>query len=267
MGVKLCSHASNSDRGNVSQQHFPRAKDFDSEEQEDSENESDYFNFCRKSKTMHTIEKGKVDDHGSVKREKSMQVARSRGYSSQENTKDGRRSSVANQDAELQESEMVMDDTLKTLFRTISTASSTIEKCAAINNELARRDPGLSNAETDITTTVCQTDNLTKTPGEKSSFRDKLKRAIWKKESKLATKRSNCDSNPCSNVNLDLMGEDLGLCGLSKIDYNISSLDRHQTQYKAGIGQLHKALDILTEQQRSASLLLGGNDIPPNSFE
>jgi len=265
MGVKLCSLASTRDRGNGYKQQFPRARDLvDSEEQEDTDNDSDYFYFCKKSKTMNTIAKGKVDKPGSVKKEKSMQVARSRVYSSQEKTKDWRRSSVVYRDAEVEKSKMVMDDTLRTLSRTITTASSTIVKCAAINNELARRDTVISNAETHITTD-CQSDHVIYTPGEMSSFRGKLKRAIRKKELKLAERKSNYDSNPSSNVNLDLRGEDLGLCALSKIDYNFSS--RHQIRFKAGIEQLHEALDVMIKQQKNAALILGGKDIPPNSFE
>jgi len=267
--MKLCSQASNSERRNV-YQNFPRTLDLlDSEEQEDTENDSDYFIPCRKSKSMDMIEKSKLGKPGSVKKAESVPVMRSRGYSYGVNTKDWHRSSVVNREAELQAkrySEIIKQDTLKTLSNTISTASFTVEKCAALNNELSRQDPVLSKADTDIAITEYQTDQLTQTLRGRSSLRSKLKGVTGKKEPKLGTKTSNCDANPCRNGNLDSMGEDLGLCALSKIDYNLSSLDRHQIQFNAGVAQLHKALDIMKLQQMDAALALDRNVVPLNSF-
>jgi len=211
-----------------------------------------------------------------MRRVKSEQVVRSRGWSSQEKMKNWHRSSVVNQEAELQAkrySEMVMDDTLKHLSRTIRTAGSIVEKGTCINNELARQDRVLSNAETDISIAEYETDQVSETLKGMRSLRGKLKSVIWKKEPKLRITEFDSRRSTFSNVNFDSLEEGVGLCAFSKMDSKSQSLfkktseDKQQIQFKAGVGQLHKVLDIMTEQQKEAACALESQEGRLSTFE
>jgi len=270
MGVKLCSQASNGDLGNIFEYQSRHAENLIAlEEQEDSDDDNEYFNLGRMSKTMYMLDRSKFIPP-SMKKSQSVRVVRSRGYSLEEKRTDWHRSSVVNREAELRAKryrEMLVDDTLKHLSQTIRTANSTVEKGAAINKELARQDLVLSNVENDIFFTEYETDQLTQNLKGMSSLRGKLKSVIWKKKPKLKMKKCNSDSNPCGNVNMDSLEEDLGLCAFTRVDCKSSSLDRHQIQFKSGLEQLHNALDRMTIQQMDAALALDSQKAPLCSVE
>jgi len=270
MGVKLCSHASNGDLGNIYEFQCRSAENLRAlEEQEDTDDDHDYFNLGRMSKTIHMIDKNKFIPP-SMKKAQSAQVLRSRGYSLEQKRTDWHRSSVVNREAELRAKsygEMLLDDTLKHLSDTIRTANSTVDKGAAINKELARQDPVISNTENDIFIAEYETDQVTQTLNEMSSLRGKLKSVIWKKKPKLKIKKSISDPNPRGNVNFVSLEEDFGLCAFTRVDCKPSSVDKHQIQFKAGMEQLHNALDIMTVQQMDAALALDSQKAPLCSME
>jgi len=277
MGLSMCSQATISGRSNVHEFQFQKADSLQaSEEWEVSDDDSDYFNLGRMGKSMIIPETRGSKKFAPMRRVKSEQVVRSRGWSSQEKMKNWHRSSVVNQEAELQAkrySEMVMDDTLKHLSRTIHTASSMVEKGASINNELARQDRVLANAETDISIAEYETDQVTETLKGMRSLRGKLKSVIWKKEPKPRLTEFDSRRNTFSNVNLDLLNEDVGLFAFSKMDSKAPSLlketseDKQQIQFKAGMGQLHKALDIMAVQQKEAAWALESQEGRLSTFE
>merc|ERR550534_277757 len=192
-----------------------------------------------------------------LNRAKTEQVLRSRRYSLQEKMKDRRRSSVVNQEAELQAErwcKMVTDDSLKHLSHTVRIAGTIVEKGVAINNELARQDSVLSKKMTDI-------EHVTETLNGMRSLRSKLKSAFWKREPKLKMKEFDSKTSCFSTVKLCLF-EDAGLCSRSKLACNSSTMfkdtseDMQQIRIKAGMGQLHKALDIMAAQQMDVAWTL-----------
>jgi len=274
MGVSMCSQTSNSGRRNIHKLQFQHPENFQqsSEEWEDTDDDSDYFNLRVRANSMVIQKTPDLRKDVRHKRAKSVHVVRSR----EEKTKDRRRSSVVNREAELQAkrwSEMVMDDTLKNLSQTIRSASSAVEIGEAINNELARQDRVLSNAETDISKAEYETDQVTQTLKGMKSLRGKLNNVIWKKKPKLRRIEFDCKTSNFSNVNLDLLEDDVGLCAFSKIGckssdlFNETSEDAQQIQFKAGMGELHRALDIMTAQQTEAAWALESNEQRLSMFE
>merc|ERR1719397_1207548 len=100
-------------------------------------------------------------------RTKAKQVLRSRGNSFGEKMNDWQRSSVVNPEAELQAKRwcnLVTDDTLKHLSHTVLIAGSIVETGVAINDELSRQDGLLSTAESDLSISKYETEQLAKTP-------------------------------------------------------------------------------------------------------
>jgi len=272
MGVSMCSQASTSERSNVHE--FQYAETLHTSEQDDTDDDSEIFNLGRISKCLSLPGLSDLDKPATMNRAKSEQVLRSSGYSYQKKMKDRRRSSVVNQEAELQAkrySKIVMDDTLKHLSHTIRTASSIVEIGDGINNELARQERVLSKAETDISIAEYETDQMTQTLKGMRSLRGKLKNVIWKKEPKLKIKDFDCERSTFSN--LDLLKEDVGLSSFSRMEckpsstYKATSEDMHQTQINAGMGQLHKALDIMKVQQVEAAWALDSHERRLSMFE
>jgi len=275
MGLSMCSHGSNGERGNI--RGFQYAENWHtSEEQEDTDDDSEFFNLGRMGKCMSLPEPHDLEKAVAVKRAKSEQRVRSREYAFQEKKKDWHRSSVVNRDAELQAkrySKMVMDDSLTHLSRTIRTAGSIVEKGAAINDELARQEHVLSKAETDIFVTQYETEQVTQKLKGMRSLRGKLKNVIWKKEPTLRRSEFDSKRSTFSNVNLDLLKDDVGLCAFSKMECKSSSLskeiseDMQQIQIKEGMGHLHRALDIVAAQQMEAAWALDNQEGRLSMFE
>jgi len=185
-------------------------------------------------------------------------TARTGGYSLQERIKDWHRSSVPNPKGEAQAEEycnMMMGDTLKHLNRTVRMASSIVEKGTDINQELARQEHVLLKAENDLCMAEYETDQATETLRGMSSLTGKLSSIISKKEPKLKV-------NPFSNINMDLLDGEPGLCAFSRMS-NCQSIcsskvetDTQKNQLKQGMGNLHQALDIIASQQMDAAWAL-----------
>jgi len=275
MGLSLCSQAPNGERGNLHAfQHVENL--FPSEEQEDTDDDSEYFNLGRMGKCISMPDPWDLEKAVPLTRAKSEQRLKSREYAFQGKKKEWHRSSVVNREAEHQAkrySKMVMDDSLKHLSHTIRTADLIVEKGAAINNELTRQEHVLSKAETDILVAEYETDQVTQKLKGMKSLRGKLKNVIWKKEPKL--RRSDFDSqrSTFSKLNLDLLKDDVGLCAFSRMESKSSTLtkeiseDMQQIQIKEGMRQLHKALDIMAVQQMEAAGALDSQEGRLSIFE
>jgi len=188
--------------------------------------------------------------------------------------KDSHLTSVSDTEGELQAeqySKVVMDDSLKHLREAIHTASFMIDKGTAINDELERQKHVLSNAENDIAIAEYDTDQLTETLKGMKSLKGKFARIIWKKEPKLRLDEFSTETRSFSNVNLDLLEEEVGLCAFSKMhlfkDISKDTEGTQQTEIKAAIGQLHKTLDAITLQQIDTASALDQQDGRLSVFE
>merc|ERR1719233_416990 len=202
-----------------------------------------------------------------LNRAKTRDVWRSCGYSLQERIKDRCRSSVVSEEAELQAERwcvMVKDDTLKHLSHTVRIAGTMVEKGVIINDELARQDRIPFKKMTEI-------DQVTQTLNGMRSLRSKLRSALRKKEPKLNMKEFDGKRSCFSTVNLDVF-EDTGF-PLSKPECSSSTVlkgtsdDMQQTRIKAGMGQLHKALDIMAMQQMELAWALDTHEERLSMFE
>jgi len=277
MGMSLCAEASKGERSNVHEFQFAQSWET-SEELEDTHDDPGYFyrgKMGKLGKCISVPDQIGLEKAPTLKRAESDKVLRSKRYLFQEKRKDWHRSTVVKKEAELQakrHSKIVMDDTLKHLSHSIRTAGSIVEKGAAINNELARQENVLSKAETDISIAEYDTDLVTNTLKGMRSLRGKLKNVIWKKEPKLKMNEFDCQTSTFSNVNLDLLEEDAGLCALSmqckpSTIYRAAYEDEQQIQIKAGIKQLHKALNIMSVQQMEAAGALKSHEGRLSVFE
>jgi len=278
MGVNLCSCKT---RSSTDQFQFTEEM-LTSEEQEDTDDDDEFFNLGTMSRCVSVPDELRQvlkvgTDYG---RAKSLELARSREYSRRKKMKDWHRSSVLNPEGELQAkrySKMVTNDSLEHLRQTIRTASSIVDKGTAINDELARQESVLSKAENDVAITEYDTDQTTQTLKGMKSLKGKLSSVIWKKEPKLRINEFSNETSTFSNVNLNLLEEDVGLCAFSKIqsskasslskDVSEDTEDMQQTQIKAGIGQLHKALDAITLQQVDTAYALDKQEGRLSVFE
>jgi len=266
MGLSMCS-ISTGEQSNIQEFQYDMTWET-SEEQEDTDDDNAYFNLgrmdrCRSAPDLISLEKATQ-----LNRAETEHVLRSRAYSLRESLKDRRRSSVMNGEAELQAKllcKMVTDDTLKHLSHTVRIAGTIVEKGVVINNELARQDSVLSKKMTDI-------EQVTQTLNGMRSWRSKLKSSLWKKEPKLNMKEFDSKRSCFSAVNLDLL-KDAGLCPLSKLACSSSTIlkatseDTQQTRIKAGMGHLHKALDIIAVQQMDVALALDTQEGRLSMFE
>merc|ERR1719419_714797 len=201
-------------------------------------------------------------------RSKTEDVLRLRGHLLLERMKDRRRSSVMNGEAELQAKrwcKMVTDDTLKHLSHTVHIAGTIVEKGVFINDELARQDNIVSKEMNEI-------DQVAQTLNGMRSMRSKLKSALWKKEPKPKMKEFDSETSCFSTVNLDLF-KATGSCPTSKLECNPSTIlkgtseDIQQTRISAGMGQLHKALDIIAMQQMDVAWALDKQETHLSMFE
>jgi len=216
-----------------------------------------------------------LDDAAKMRRAKSAYMPRPRECPMQEKMKDWHRSSVVNPEGELQAkrySKLVNDDTLKHLRHTIRAASSIVEKGTAINDELARQERVLSTAENDVAIAEYETDQCTERLKGMKSLKGKLASVIWKKEPKLRIKEFSMETSTFSDVNLDLLKDDIGLCALSNMQTSTATItedseDVEQVKITAGIGQLHKTLDAIQVQQAETAWALDNQEGRLSVFE
>jgi len=278
MGVAMCSCQA---RNNIRDQFQCTEEMYTTEEQEDTDLENEYFNLGRmnRSITMPDELRLVIDQVPKTRRVKSAEPI-PRESSKQKKIKDWHRSSVVNPEGELQAkrySKMIADDSLKHLRQTIRTASSIVDKGTAINNELARQENVLSKAEYDIAIAEYDTDQTTNTLKGMKSLKGKLANVIWKKEPKLRINEFSKESSTFSNVNLNMLEGDVGLCAFSNMQSSkATSLSKDvsedtegtaEAQIKAGMGQLHKALDAISLQQLDTALTLNKQDGRLSVFE
>jgi len=265
MGVSMCS---NSNREPRDWNEFQYDMTWDtSEEQEDTDDDNEYLNLDRMGECMSVSDLTDLEKATQLNRAKTRVAWRSCENSLKEKMKERRRSSVVNGEAELHAKRwcvMVKADTLKHLSHTVRIAGTIVEKGVDINDELARQDSILSKKMTEI-------DQVTQTLDGMRSLRSKLKSPLRKKEPKLNMKELDGKTSCFSTVNLDLF-EDTGF-PLSKLECSSSTVlkgiseDMQQTRIKAGMGQLHKALDIMAMQQMELAWALDTHEERLSMFE
>jgi len=134
-------------------------------------------------------------------------------------------------------------------------ASSIVEKGIDINQELARQERVMFKTENDLSMAEYETDQATETLRGMSSLKGKLSSILRKKEPKMKV-------NPFSNINMDLMNGEPGLCAFSRMS-NFQSMssskvktDTPENQLKRGMGTLHQALDMMAVQQMDTAWAL-----------
>jgi len=268
MGVSMCY----GERDDIEEFQYDMQWDT-SEEQEDTDDDSEYFNLGKMGRCKSLPDIVDLEKKTPMHRTKTERGLRSHGLSFQKKMIDWHQSSVVNRQAELQAKrwcKMVTDDTLKHISHSVHIAGSIVEKGVAINNELARHDSLLSKAETDVSLTKYETEQVAETQKGMRSLRCKLKNAIWKKEPKLKMEEFNGKTGPFSKVNLDLFE---GSCLPCKTECKSPSLskdtsdDMQQIQIKAGMGQLNTALDIIAVQQMDVALALDTQEERLTIFE
>jgi len=263
MGVSMCS-ISNEERGDIDEFQYDMQWDT-SEEQEDTDDDSEYFNLGKMGRCMSLPDIADLEKETPRNRTKTGGILRSRGFSFQKKMIDWDHTSVVNPEAELQARrwcKMVTDDTLKHISHSVHIAGTIVEKGVAINNELARHDSLLSKAETGTSLSKYETEQVAETLKGMRSLRSKLKNFIWKKEPKFKMEEFDSKTGPFNKVNLDLFEENVGSCSPSKTECKPPTLtkdtsnDMQQIQIKTGIGQLRKALDIIAVQQMDVAWAL-----------
>jgi len=181
-----------------------------------------------------------------------------RGYSLENRMREWHRSSGMDMKAERaakKYTEMVKDDTLKHLRKSIIVATSAVGKGADINEELRRQEHVLRNADIDITFTECETNQTAQKLKGMTSLSGKLMSTIRKKKPKIRSQIYN---------DFDLLNGEVGLCsmsrrfsGVSRSQYRGALKDTKEGQIKAGLGDLHEALDVITTQQFDTAWTLG----------
>jgi len=271
MGVSMCY----GERDDIEEFQYDMQWDT-SEEQEDTDDDSEYFNLGKMGRCKSLPDIVDLEKKTPMHRTKTERGLRSHGLSFQKKMIDWHQSSVVNRQAELQAKrwcKMVTDDTLKHISHSVHIAGSIVEKGVAINNELARHGSLLSKAETDISLSKYQTEEVAETLKGMRSLRSKLKNVIRKKGSKLKMQEFDSKTGPFNKVNLDLFEENVESCSSSKTESKSPSLskdtsdDMQQMQIKAGMGQLHMALDIIAVQQMDVALALDTQEERLSMFE
>jgi len=253
MGVSMCSRVCNRTGPDFGQ--FQPSVDWHTEEETDDERELVNPQMMVKNRSMSTDLRTALGEAPLIARART---ARTEGYSLQERMKDWHRSSVADPEGEAQAEEYckkVRGDTLKHLNRTVRMASSIVEKGTDINQELARQERVIFKAENDLSIAEYETDQATETLRGMSSLKGKLSSILRKKEPKMKV-------NPFSNMNMDLMSGEPGLCAFSRMS-NCQSItsskvetDTQENQLNRGMETLHQALDMMTFQQMDTAWAL-----------
>jgi len=248
----MCSQETNGKGSNTSSFHFTE-RWYVSEEEEDDKEEF----FRVKSLTVNSLPDNFHRD--SVKtypgeRAKTERMSRVKGYSLEEKMKQRHRSSSVSREGEewaKQYSKKVTDNTLEHIHDTVVVANSIVLKSASINEELGRQERVLSNAEKDISAAEYDTDVTSRTLKGMSSLGGKIANTLSTRKPKKKIKVS-------SEINFALINGELGLCAYSRMGSTESyysntgtesSVHTAEHQIKAGIGQLHNALDVIKIHQ------------------
>jgi len=277
MGVSLCSQACTCTKTINEFQYTEELRT--SEEWEDSDTEDSNIGRERRSVTMPAELRQIFDDSAKMRRKaKSANETRSSKCSMDMYTKDWQCSSEVNREGELQAerySQVLTDDSLKHLRHTIRTAGSIVDKGSAINDELARQDRVIFSAENDITITEYETEQTIEKLKGMASLGGKLASMVWKKKPKLRISELSKERS-FSNVNLNLLDGDVGLCAFSKMGSSkatrlstdiLEDMASKQAQLREGIGLLNKKLDAITVQQMDTAWALGEDDGRLSVFE
>jgi len=264
----MCSRERSSTSSNIHKCRYTEEINSTYDWEDSDESVSDFkFGRVRRGTSMPEELRQIVNDAAKMKR-KSKSLPRSRECSMQKETKDWHRSSVVNREGELNAErycKMVTDDTWEHLRHTIRTADSIVDKGNAINDELARQGRVLSTADHDIAMAEYDTDLTTQKLKGMKSLKGKVASMVRKKEPKLRIDEFSKETSSFSNVNLNLLEDDVGLCSFSKLSSSKTSsickdisktTEDIQVQMKAGIGQLHKTLDAISVQQMDTALAL-----------
>jgi len=290
MGVSMCS-LSNAEKADLHEFQYDMEWDT-SEEDEDTDDDNEYFNLGKMGRCMSLPDLSDIETV-SQRNTNAKQVLKSQAFHEKmkvwhrssvgspeaafhEKMKVWHRSSVVSPEAELQAKcwcNMVANDTLKHLSHTVRIAGWTVETGVTINNELSRQDEVLSRAETDLSTSQYETEQLAETRKGMRSLGSKVKNVIWKKSPKLKINEFDSKTSSSSNVKLELFEEDVTSCSLGKMECKSpssstnTSQDIQQIQIKKGLGQLHNALDIMAVQQMDVAWTLDTQKARFNIFE
>jgi len=273
MGVSMCSLS----RGEQANSHeFQYDREWTSDEQEDTDDDSEYFNLGKMGRGMSLPDLSALETVAPINRKKAEQVLGSRRNLSQDNMNYWNRSSVVNPEAELQAKlwcNTVANDTLKNLSHTVRIAGSIVETGAAITDELSRQDRLLSMAETDISVSKYETEQVAKTLKGMRCLRSKLNNVMWKKSPKRKQILDLDKTTSFNNMKLECSEEDMKSYAVSKTERKSQSVsqdtlgDIQQIQIKTGMGRLHNALDIMAMQQMDVAWALHTQEERLNMFE
>jgi len=260
----MCSGACSGIKSNLA---IRQSQDWEISGSEADEDESIIF-VGRKCRSLPNVVGGAEITTAFDKSNTERTTKRSCGYSLENKMKDWHRSLAIDIKAERaakKYTEMVKDDTLKHLRNSIFVAGSMVRNGADINEELRRQEGVLRKAETDMSVTEYKTDQTTQTLRGMTSLTGKLTSTLRTKKAKLKLQTYN---------DYDLLNGEMGLCSLSKScsglstpQYKGSIKDKKERQIKAGMGELHTALDFITMQQIDAAWTLNGQDGRLSVFE
>jgi len=252
MGLSMCSQQDGrTKRSNISSYQF--IDQWYAPEEVDEEERS--VSFAKIGKSMSMPKDFNRDSRKSflVERAASDRASRVRGYSLEERMQNRNRSSAVNREGERsaqQYAKIVTDDTLKHIRHSVRLARSIVQKGEDINEELARQERVLCSAENDMSTVEYDTDITSQTLKGMTSLRGKIATTIKRKKPKRK-------KIPLSEVNVDIMNGQFGLCASSRMVSRESSLPKiteslghtPQQEIRSGIKHLHNALDDITVQQ------------------
>jgi len=204
------------------------------------------------------------------KRIRSEQFSRPRGYSLEDRMKERHQVSMVDREAEdvaERYCELVREDSARELRRTISVARSIAEKGSDINKELARQGQVISTAERDISIAEFELDSTVGILKGMSSLRGKFAQVVGRNKPKPG-------AIPCGNMNMDLMNGEASLLSFSKLTTDEQSFlsedeteDTCAKEISKGIGQLNRALDVISIQQKEAAWALNKHEESLSAFE
>jgi len=235
---------------------FRQTQDWQMSDRETDEQESVEF-FKEKCKSLPCDVRGAVKTTAFHKSNSERTTRRSSGFSLEDRMRDWHRCSVIDKKAEREAekyTEMVKDDTLKHLHKSIVLAGSMVGSGSDINEELRRQERVLRKADADMSYAEYETDQASQTLRAMTSLAGKFWSNIRRKNPKLNLQTWN---------DCDLLNGEVGLSSLSRTctgssapPFKGSPKDEKERQIQAGMGDLHSALDFITMQQMDAAWTL-----------
>jgi len=244
MGLSLCTqrnHGSHTLSFQITEQ-WHASEETDEEDEEVAVS----FNRVRKCVSMPLdLSKDPMEER---RKEENSRV---RGYSLTERLKERRHSSVVNREGELlaqKYSNMIKNNTLEHINKTVCVADSIVQKGANINEELNRQERALCKIDKDMSNIKYDTEVTSQTLKGMTSLKGKL-------ASKLSRKKPKREAEVVSEMNFDLLNGQSGLCAFSKtascetMTATETFGNTQEDQIKAGFGKLHNALDLIKIQQ------------------